>query len=173
MGRDKQQLETVPDRILTLLSEISASTSRHEIPETAEAELMRLSADPFLLRRHVRAIAGGGDRETLGLQGTPQALGSWFANMAAGTESSSKTIGKGRHYHFAEPQMGTSLLPEVFAATDEDIADALEGYPESHAGVFQEGVRDESFVSILVIRASLLFFLAVLVVAALSGLYLK
>ena len=171
--RHRQQLEAVPDLVLTLLSEITASTSRHEVPENAEAKLMRLAADPFLLRRHVCEIGGGGDGETPGPQRTPQALGPWISNMGAETESASKALSKGRHYHSAEPQMGTSLLPEIFAATDDDVANALEGYPESHARILQEGVRDESFVSILVIRASLLFFLAVLVVAALSGLYLK
>lgn len=53
-----QRLALLPDRTLMLLSEITASTSRRDGSESDDAALIRLMADPLLLRDHLVESSG-------------------------------------------------------------------------------------------------------------------
>lgn len=101
-------------------AELASIASWHQREDTEETVLMRLSADPLLIGQHIRAnehVMVSAESSKAGL-----AVALWLPGLNLPTEQSPN---KARTLESPDTDTETSIRPEVFIATDEDIEMAL------------------------------------------------
>lgn len=166
MRVQKQSLATLPERTLALLSEITASTTRHDSGDDDEAILIRLMADPLLLRQHLKGK--GGARQDMG--GLARRLNHELQSriFLSGAVAGSDFHVFDRRYPPTVTVPAESLRPEPFTATSADMMLALDNIPASHGKRSTPISHSEAKVSALLISTCLQILLAVLAVAVLA-----
>lgn len=102
-----------------MLRDLARCQARPGEPDHAEAELMRLSADPLLLRALLCRQEPSG---------FPAVLRRGPLMMPPHREPVAVHSHDGRHlYHSAGPELESSLRPEAFHASEEDRREAIAG----------------------------------------------
>lgn len=154
-----QRLALLPNRTLLLLSEITASTSRYDGGESDDAALIRLLADPLLLRDH---LTEGGGNEARGA-GLVHRLGEKLLSEFSFSDRVPilSTRAESHHYRKVTPSIADSLQPEPFVVTGEDRALALENSTGScreaedrqpvGGAIFPEAIFEFSFQLFLIV----------------------
>lgn len=170
MRVQKQDLAALPDRTLTLLSEITASTSRHAGGDDDEAALMRIRSDPLLLRQHLKGTSGtGSDSDGLAHRLNHDLQSRIFFSGAVADAGGQI---QDHRYPPLERSTAESLRPEPFAATQADMTLALDNTPGPLGYASTPHGQSEAGVSTLVIGACLQILMAVLAVAVLADVVL-
>lgn len=158
-----QRLALLPDRTLMLLSEITASTSRRDGSESDDAALIRLMADPLLLRDH---LVESSETDSGGV-GPIHRLGQRLLSeisFSGGAPALSVQV-EVHDYCPVTPGPADSLRPEPFIVTGEDKALALENSTGSCRETEGPWAGGGDLVSSPVFTASLQLLLVVLVIA--------
>ena len=170
MRVQKQGLATLPERTLALLSEITASTTRHESGDDDEAILIRLMADPLLLRQHLKGR--GGTRQDM--DGLARRLNHELQSQIflSGAVAGSDFHVLDRRYPPAVTVPAESLRPEPFTATSADMMLALDNIPGPHGERSAPLGNSETIVSAVVISTCSQVLLAVLAIAVLAEAFL-
>lgn len=171
MRVEKQSLATLPDRTLALLSEITASTSRHDGGDDDEATLMRLLADPLLLRQHLKSKGEARtDWDGLARRLSHDLQSRIFFSGAVSKTGSYVLVPR---YPPEEPRSAESLRPEPFTATPADRTLALDNNSGTQGDHPTPLGHNETQVSALAIGTCLQILLVVLAIAVLVEAFLS
>lgn len=163
MRGEGQRLAPLPNRTLTLLAEISASTSRHDGGESDDAALIRMMADPLLLRDHLMESAKSEPFEVGPVHRLGQRLLSEFS-FSGGAPAQPTQVELHPHRPATQGPVD-SLRPEPFIVTGEDKALALENNTGSCREVTDSWVDGDVAASSPMLKFSLQLLVVALVIA--------